>query len=336
MKVLVYSAKNFEIPYLERANKGKHKLIYTTVALSSKTAQQAVGYQAVSIFAGDQANILAIEKLKDFGIKYIALRSAGYDNVNLRTAARLGIKVANAPGYSPHAIAEHAVSLLLTLNRKLIVSNDRVTHFNFNLDHLIGYDLHGKTVGIIGTGKIGSVMTKIMHGFGCELLGHDLVENKTLVEDYDMSYVTLEDLCKKSDIITLHLPLTTETHYLINADLIDKMKPGVVIINTARGAIINTEDVIRALENKHISALGLDVYENETGLFFKDHSQEIIKDELLIKLHALANVLITGHHAFLTEEALTQLAKTTIHNLDCWEGNEDCENELTQQTETVH
>ena len=329
MKTLIYSAKDFEIPYLEEANKRKHKLTFIKESLSSKTAMKAVGYEAISIFSADEACFLTLEKLKDFGVKYIALRSVGYDNVNLREASRLGIRVANVPAYSPFAIAEHAVSLLLTLNRKIIESNTRVKHFNFNLNNLIGFDLNNKTVGIIGTGKIGSVMAKIMSGFGCNILAHDIIENKDLSNSYNLQYVPLKTLCQEADIISIHLPLNGETHYLIDEDLIEEMKEGVLIINTARGAILNTASIINGLKKGIIGGLGIDVYENETDIFFKDHSLDIPSDDLFIKLNAMPNVLITGHHAFLTEEALTQIAETSIYNLDCWKEGRETENELT-------
>ena len=305
MKTLVYSAKNFEIPYLERANNNTHKITFITESLTSENAFKAMGFEVVSIFSADTASDIVIEKLNDFGVKYISLRSAGYDNVNLNAAKRAGIKVANVPAYSPYAIAEHAVSLLLTLNRKLIQSNKRVKEFNFNLDNLIG--------------------------FGCKLLGYDIVENEQLIQDYKMNYLSLEDLCEKADIISIHVPLNSETHHLIDENLIDKMKKGVVIINTARGAILNTEHIIEALENKKISALGIDVYEKEKQLFFKDNSLAIQSDEMLIKLNAMPNVLITGHQAFLTDEALTNIAETTIYNLNCWEEEKEAESELTNQ-----
>ncbi len=329
MKVLVYSSKDFEIPYLENANSRKHQLTFITEALSSKTAEKAIGYAAISIFSADEACFITIEKLKDFGVKFIVLRSVGHDNVNLRAASRLNIKVANVPAYSPYAIAEHAVALLLALNRKLIESNRRVRHYNFNLNNLVGFDLNTKTIGIIGTGRIGAVMSKIMQGFGCKLLGYDLVEDSTLKEHYNMSYTTLKELCEQADIISLHVPLNSETHQLINEDLIFEMKNGVIIINTARGSVLNTEHVIEGLKSGKIGALGIDVYENEQGVFFKDRSQETPNDDLLIRLNAFPNVLITGHHAFLTQEALTNIAETTIYNLDCWSRGEETENELT-------
>ncbi|WP_299113910.1 2-hydroxyacid dehydrogenase [uncultured Winogradskyella sp.] len=330
MKILVYSSKNFEIPYIEEANRKKHQLTFTKEVLSSKTAIKAIGYDAVSIFSADEACFITIEKLKEFGVKYITLRSAGYDNVNLRAALRSDIRVANVPEYSPNTIAEHAVALLLALNRKLIESNDRINRYNFNLDHLIGFDLNKKTVGIIGTGRIGTVMSKIMHGFGCKLLGYDIEHNAELVKNYGMTYASLNDLCAESDIISLHVPLNTETHELINKDLIDKMKDGMILINTARGSIINTKAVIEGLKNGKISALGIDVYENEKGIFFKDHSRDIPKDNNLMILNAMPNVLITGHHAFLTDEALTNIAETTIINLDSWASGKESENELTE------
>ena len=329
MKVLIYSAKKFETPYLESANNRKHKLIFIEDALTSETAIKAVGYNAVSIFSGDNASTTVLEKLKDFGVKYITLRSVGHDNINLFTAKQLGIKVVNVPTYSPHAIAEHAVALLLTLNRKLVKSSQRVKQFNFDINNLIGFDLKNKTVGILGIGKIGSVMVKIMHGFGCELLGFDIKENKGLTNDYQLKYVSLEEICEQSDIISIHLPLNTDTHHLIEKELITLMKPSVIIVNTARGAIINTKDLIEALENKQISGLVMDVYENERKIFFKDNSLDIPKDDMLIKLNAFPNVLITGHHAFLTHEALTNIAETTIHNLDCWDNNMKTKNDLT-------
>jgi D-lactate dehydrogenase len=279
MKVLVYSSKDFEIAYLVQANSKKHKLEFIKAPLSSKTAIKAFGYDAVSIFSADEACFITTEKLKDFIVKFIVLRSVGHDNVNLRAASRLHIKVANVPAYS-YAIAEHAVALLLALNRKLIESNRRVRHYNFNLNNLVGFDLNTKTVGIIGTGRIGAVMSKIMHGFGCNILGYDLEEDSTLIARYNMRYTTLKELCEQADIISLHVPLNSETHQLINDDLIFEMKNGVIIINTARGSVLNTEHVINGLKSGKIGALDIDVYENEKGIFFKDHSQDIPNDDL--------------------------------------------------------
>jgi D-lactate dehydrogenase len=329
MKVLIYSAKDFEIPYLEEANNRKHQLTFTKNALSSQTAMIAVGYDAISIFSADEACLITVEKLNDFGVKYITLRSAGHDNVNLRAASRLNIKVSNVPAYSPYAIAEHAVALLLALNRKLIESNNRVNHYNFDLNNLVGVDLNQKTVGIVGTGKIGEIMCKIMHGFGCKLLGYDIEEKDTLKTQYNMEYMSLKDLCNRADIISLHVPLNADTHELINEDLIEEMKDGVILINTARGSVIDTEAIIAGLKSEKIGALGIDVYENEKNIFFKDHSQKIPNDNNLMLLNTMPNVLITGHHAFLTDEALTNIAETTIYNLDCYYSEKTTDNELT-------
>ena len=329
MKVLVYSTREFEKPYLVAANNKKHQLTFIEEALSSSTAIKAVGYDAISIFSSDEACFLTLEKLRSFGVKYICLRSVGYDNVNIKAAIREGIKVAHVPAYSPNAIAEHAVTLLLALNRNLIEADANIHRFNFDLNHLTGFDLNGKTVGIVGTGRIGSVMSKIMHGFGCKLLGYDVVEDKVLTERYGLQYVSLEALCEQSDIISIHVPLNSDTHYMFHEDLFDLMKHEVYLINTARGAIVNTEHLISALEKGTIAAYGMDVYENEKGIYFKDLSRDIPEDDQLIKLIALPNVLVTGHQAFLTQEALTNIAETTIYNLDAWENGGDTENELT-------
>lgn len=332
MKVLIFSAKSFEMPYLKAANRGKHKLLFTEESLTSETAMKALGCDAISIFSSDTASNIILEKLKDFGVKYITLRSVGHDNVNLFTAASLGFKVANVPAYSPYAVAEHGVALLLALNRKLIRSNQQTKQFNFDTTNLIGFDLNNKTVGIIGTGNIGSIMTKIMYGFGCRLIGYDTVKNENLIKDYHLKYQSLEQLCKEADIISIHVPLNSETHYLIDDRLIKLMKPNVIIINTARGAIINTQHIIKALDNKQIGALGLDVYEHEKDVFFKDLSDDIPNDDMLIKLLAMPNVLLTSHHAYLTDEALTNIADTTIDNLDSWDANKTCANELKFKT----
>ncbi|GAA4280993.1 2-hydroxyacid dehydrogenase [Gaetbulibacter aestuarii] len=328
MKVLVYSTKKFEIPYLKAANNGKHNLTFLEESLSSETAMKAIGFKAVSLFTSDNASNIVIEKLKDFGVKYITLRSVGHDNVNLFAAQKNNIQVAFVPAYSPHAVAEHAAAILLALNRKLIQANKRVKAFNFDLDDLIGTDLNNKTCGIIGTGKIGSVMAKIMHGFGCKLLGHDTHPNKHLSVQYQMKYVPLKTLCEHADIISIHVPLNTETHHLIDASLLNIMKPHCLLVNTARGAILNTKDVVEALIKKQIQGLAMDVYEFERGVFFKDCSKAIPNDDLLIKLNAMPNVIITGHQAFLTDEALKRIAETTIENLDSWDKGKKPKNEL--------
>ncbi|MEO0528589.1 MAG: 2-hydroxyacid dehydrogenase [Bacteroidota bacterium] len=332
MKVLVYSAKDFEVPFLMQANDGRHKVTYIKEALDTKTAIKAMGFEGVSIFSGDDASLVVLEKLKDLGVKYISLRSAGYNNIHIKAAKRYGLKVANTPDYSPYAVAEHATALLLTLNRKILLAHEQVQKYNFMQDDLMGFDLHGKTVGIIGTGHIGSVMAKIMHGFGCHILACDLVPDQSLVELCDVHYQGIDEVCSKSDIISLHVPLTYENYDLINAQRLGLMKHKAVLINTARGSIVNTRALINALENKEIGAYGTDVYEREKGIFFKDNSSTGIKDEQLKKLLSFDNVLLTPHQAFVTREALRNIAIATFKNMDKWEAGVHCENELGYET----
>lgn len=328
MKVIIYSTKNFERKYLSASNTDKHTVLMEPEALSVKTADLAKGFDAVSIFSNDDASAPVLEKLKAAGVKYIAIRAAGYDQTDLAKAKALGFRVANVPEYSPYAIAEHAVALMMALNRKIVQSDRKVKDYNFLVDDLIGFDMNGKTVGIIGTGKIGCIVGNIMHGFGCKLLGYDPYKNQELINRCDIEYVSLEKLCEQSDIITIHAPLNEHTRYMINKDNISMMKKGVMLINTGRGGVINTADVIDGLKAGRIGYLGLDVYEKEKGLFFKDHSGDIPEDDMFARLLTFKNVLITGHHAFLTETALTNIADTTFYNLNKWAKGEESENEL--------
>ena len=332
MKLLVYSAKDFEIPFLNDANNKIHKVSYTKDALNSETAIQAVGHMAVSIFSGDDASSLVLEKLSDLGVRYISLRSAGYNNVHLKTAQKFGLKVANVPEYSPYSIAEHAVALLQALNRKIILADRQVHSYNFLQNNLMGFDLNGKTVGIVGTGKIGSVMAKIMNGFGCKILANDLKPDYRLVQLYDLTYTSLDEICKQSDIISLHIPLTQENYYLIDKQKLALMKPEVLLINTARGALVETKELINALEKNVIGGYCTDVYEKEIGSFFKDNSTQGIKDRLLIKLLSFPNVLLTPHQGFITKEALTNIAEVTFENLNSWEEGKSSKNELGLET----
>lgn len=328
MRVLVYSIKDFERSYLIRANKMHHELTYTNEALNAGTTGLAQTHEAVVVFTGDDVSAEVVQNLHKAGIKYIAVRAVGYDNVDIKKANGLGIKVANVPEYSPYAIAEHAVAMMLALNRKLILADQQVSRHNFTVGNLIGFDLHQKTVGIIGTGRTGSVLAKILHGFGCRLLAYDIQENKELIEKYNLQYVDLKTLSRSSDIISIHTPLNTDTKYLINREMLDEMKAGVMLINTARGGVINTDHVLEALDNGKIGYLGLDVYEREKGVFFYDHSKEKIKDEVLIKLMSYPNVMITPHQAFATKEALSNIADTTLYNIDCWAQGKRSDNEL--------
>lgn len=328
MRTIVYSAHKFERSYLEKAFNKKYDVNYISSPLTVETASLAKGYDAVSIFVSDNASAPVLQILSKVGVKFLVLRSAGYNHVDLSEAKKLHIKVARVPEYSPYAVAEHTIALMLALNRKLIRAHNRVMEQNFSLDGLVGFDMHAKTVGVIGTGKIGAVVVRIMNGFGCRILVHDKVENDELKNKYNVIYTDCETLCKESDIITLHVPLTSETKYLIDKDCISKMKRGVMLINTSRGALINTKEIIEALKTGHIGFLGLDVYEEESGLFFEDRSEDILQDDMIARLMTFNNVLITSHQAFLTNTALKNIAETTVGNLDCFEKNIQCKNEI--------
>lgn len=328
MKLLVYSAKDFEIPFLKSANNNRNEVTYTKNALDSETALQATGYNAISIFSGDDASSIVLEKLWDFGVRYITLRSSGYNNLHIKTAKRFGFHVANASDYSPHAIAEHATALLLALNRKIVLANTQVHNYNFLQDGLLGFNLHGKTVGIIGTGRIGSIMAKIMHGFGCKILAYDQTPDYDLIELCNVTYTPLNELCEESDIISLHIPMNYENYYFINKEKLSLMKKSTILINTSRGELVDTKALIEALEAKNIAGYATDVYEKEKGIFFKDHSKNGIKDERLKKLLSLPNVLLTPHQAFITKEALTNIAEITFDNLDSWSQGHISKNEL--------
>lgn len=327
MKVAVFSTHKFEKEYLEKAFSGKHDIKYISSPLTLETASLADGNDVVSIFVSDNASAPVLQILSKAGVKFLAFRSAGYNHVDLAEAKRLNIKVARVPEYSPYAVAEHTVALMLALNRKLIRAHNRVMEQNFSLDGLVGFDMNGKTVGIIGTGKIGSVVARIINGFGCRILAYDQIENNELKNKYDVAYTDCEILCRESDIITLHVPLTPETKYLIDKNYISKMKKGVMLINTSRGALINTKEIIEALKTGQIGHLGIDVYEEEGGLFFEDRSEEILQDDMIARLMTFKNVLITSHQAFLTDTALKNIAETTVENLDCFEKNIQCKNE---------
>lgn len=328
MKVAVYSAHNFEKDYLTNANNGKHVLQLVPASLRIDTIPICAGYDAVSLFVNDDGSAPVLNSLKASGVRFIALRSAGFNHLDVGVAKSLGMKVARVPEYSPYAVAEHTVALMLALNRKLIRAHNRVMDLNFSLDGLTGFDLYGKTVGIIGMGKIGKVVAQIMKGFGCELLAFDIAPDKKLEERLAIEFTEIEVLCRRSDIITLHTPLVESTRYLINKERLHQMKDGVMLINTSRGGLVDTKEVIDALKTGKIGYLGLDVYEEEKGLFFEDHSENILQDDVIARLMTFKNVLITSHQAFLTHEALQNISETTIYNLDCWERGLPTDNEL--------
>lgn len=328
MKTIFYSTKDFELPFLEAAAIRKEDTVFIKEALSLQTADKAKGFDVVSIFTGDDASYEVLKALNKNGVRFIAIRAAGYDNTDIKKASEIGITIANVPEYSPYAIAEHALALMLALNRKIITADKQVHQQNFTTGNLIGFDLHGKTVGIIGVGKIGGILVKIMYGLGCHLLGYDIIENKELKEKYGLEYVDLPVLCREAHIISMHTCLTPGTKHMMNKKLISLMRHGVMLINTSRGGCVNTADVIAGLESGQIAYFGADVYENEKGLFFHDFSRKEIKDEMLKKLLSLPNVLFTPHQAFATEEALTNIASTTFYNINCWKNNKPSGNEL--------
>ncbi len=315
-KIAIYSTHPFEKPHLFEANKNQFELLFIDKALTVATVALSAGCCGIAVFTSDDASAKVLELLKEQGIQFIAARSAGYDHIDINKATELGIKVANVPAYSPNAIAEHAVALMLALDRHLVQSDRKIKKNDFSIDELKGFNLQGKTAGIIGTGKIGAVVCKILNGFGCKLLGYDIKEDEALVKDYGLKYVSMDTLCMQSDIITMHTPLNESTTYMIDAGIISMMKEGVMIINTSRGKLVNTREVINALHSGKIGYLGIDVYENEKGLFFHDHSQKGIKDEMLQTLINMDNVIITAHHAFLTKEALKNIADTTLTNIE--------------------
>lgn len=316
MKVVAYSIKEFEKDFLERSNQKKHSITLITEPLSLKTISKAQGHEAVMVFTNDDVSAPVINQLADMGIKFIATRSAGMDHIDKKAAEERGIKLANVPVYSPHAIAEHAVALALSLNRHLIPANTHSHDFDFKLDGLLGFTFYGKTVGIMGLGHIGQAVAAIFNGFGCRVIGYDIKVPDNLIK---VEVVSFEEVLKQSDIISLHLPLYPETKHIINSSTIEMMKDHVLLINTSRGGLINTEDALKALENGKIGHLGMDVYEYERGLFFEDHQDDSYKDPLLLKLMTNPNVLVTPHQAFLTTEALQQITDQTIKNLDGWE-----------------
>lgn len=289
------------------------------------TVNLTKGYDAVCVFVNDRLNAEVIAGLKENGIKLIALRCAGFNNVDLEAANQNGIKVVRVPAYSPHAVAEHAVALILTLNRKTHKAYNRVREGNFSLERLTGFDLYGKTVGVIGTGKIGQAFCNIMQGFGCKVLAFDLIEDKELALR-GIEYLPLMDVLQQSDVISLHCPLNEQTSHLINKQTIGMMKEGAMLINTSRGGLIDTVDVIEGLKSGRIGYLGLDVYEQEEKLFFKDLSENVIQDDLIMRLLSFPNVLITAHQGFFTEEALVQIAQTTLDNIDAFEAGKPLKN----------
>jgi len=328
LRVAVFSAKSYVRQFLDAANvEHRHELVYLEPILDCGTVPLAAGYPAVSAFVHDRLDRAVLERLADGGTQLVALRSAGFNNVDLDAASELRITVTHVPAYSPYAIAEHTVGLILTLNRGIHRAFARVRDRNFALGGLLGFDLHGRTVGIVGTGAIGSSLARILAGFGCKLLAYDVKENPECVR-LGVRYVHLNELLAASDIISLHCPLTPETYHLIDAEALARVKPGVMLINTSRGALIDTQAVIDALKDGRVGFLGLDVYEEEDGLFSEDLSNEIVQDDVFMRLLTFPNVIVTAHQAYFTSDALRNIAEETLENISAFERGERSGNEV--------
>jgi D-lactate dehydrogenase len=319
MRVVVYSTRAYDRDSLVAANAaGRHELVFIEAGLDAATAAAASGAQAVCAFVNDRLDAPTLQALHAAGVRFVALRCAGFNQVDLAAAAALGMAVGRVPEYSPHAVAEHTAALVLTLNRKIHRAHNRVREGNFALEGLLGFDLHGRTVGVIGTGRIGACFARIMSGFGCRVLAVDPHPDASC-QALGVRYVQLDELLADSDIVSLHCPLTPQTRHLIDAGALARMKRGAMLINTGRGALIDTRAVIRALKSGHLGSLGLDVYEEEADLFFRDLSGEVIRDDVFARLLTFPNVVVTGHQAFFTADALAAIARTTLENLDAFE-----------------
>lgn len=328
MKIAVFNTKSYDREYLDKYNElAVHRLVYFEAPLNRDTVNLTHGYEGVCVFVNDIIDRETIKGLAENGVKIIALRCAGFNNVDLAATSEYNIRVVRVPAYSPQAVAEHAVALILTLNRKTHKAYNRVRENNFSLERLVGFDLYGKSVGVIGTGQIGIAFSKIMLGFGCTVFASDLYESPGL-KQLGVVYRPFEEVLKLSDIISLHCPLTPDTYHLINQNAFSRMKDGVMVINTSRGALINTKDAISALKNSKLGYLGIDVYEEEEKLFFNDLSESIIQDDEISRLMTFPNVLITAHQAFFTREALGKIASTTIQNLTDFENGVTLVNEI--------
>ena len=323
MKIAFFDTKPYDIESFEKYKSDDIEFKFFETKLNIDTADLARGCDVVCIFVNDTASSDVIDKLYDLGVKVLALRCAGYNNVDVKYAFKK-IHVVHVPAYSPYAVAEHTMALLLTSIRRIHKAYNRTKDFNFSLAGLTGFDLHGKTVGVIGTGKIGRVFIDICRGFGMRVLAYD----KYPTENSGIEYVSLDEIFSSSDIISLHCPLTHDTKHLINSDSIKKMKKGVVILNTSRGALIDADALLEGIKSRHVGAACLDVYEEESDVFFEDFSGHIVNDDTLARLISMPNVIVTSHQAFLTNEALENIASTTIDNIKQIMDNGSCQNEL--------
>jgi D-lactate dehydrogenase len=331
VRMAVFSTRSYDRTSLTAANERVgHDLTFLEAHLNERTAALAEGYPAVCAFVNDVVDAATLRRLHDGGTRLVALRSAGFNNVDLEVAADLGITVVRVPAYSPYAVAEHTVALMLAVERRLHRAYNRVREGNFSLDGLLGFDLRNKRVGIIGTGRIGQIVARILRGFGCSLRAYDPHPSDE-VRDYGVRYVDLDTMFAECDVITLHCPLTPATHHIIDADAIAKMRRGVMLVNTSRGALIDTRAVIAGLKDGTIGNLAIDVYEEEGDLFFEDLSDQVIHDDVFSRLLTFPNVFITAHQAFFTEEALRNIADTTLGNVTAFERGEPSGNEVVAE-----
>lgn len=329
MKIAVFDTHRYDETALSNANtRRQHELVFFEARLDSRTVELAAGFDAVCPFVNCRLTEAVLARLKALGVRLVTLRAAGFNGIDINAAARLGIAVARVPAYSPHAVAEHAFALLLCLVRKIHRAHARVRELNFSLDGLEGFDLYGKTFGCIGVGRIGAAAIGIACGFGCRVLASDVVTDTRLAQQLGFEYAPLDKVLAESDIISLHVPLTAQSRHLIDAKALARMKPGAVLINTSRGAVIDTAALIKALKSRHLGGVGLDVYEMEEGVFFQDLSDGVLDDDTLARLLTFPNVLITSHQGFLTREALAAIADTTLANASAFERGEKLENEV--------
>lgn len=326
-KVAFFSSKPFDKQSFEKVKPANMAFDYFETRLTEQSVNLAQGFNAVCVFVNDELTEPVQKQLLTLGIQGIALRCAGFNNLNQNAYQSNPLRAARVPAYSPEAVAEHTIALIMTLNRKLHKAYNRTKEDNFSLNGLIGFNIHNKTVGLIGTGKIGLATARILKGFGANVIAHDPFPSEEH-QQIGFEYVSQEQLLAQSDIISLHCPLTEETHHIIDQQSVNQMKDSVMLINTSRGGLINTKDIISALKSGKIGHLGLDVYEQESELFFEDHSTDIVTDDTFQRLLTFPNVLITGHQGFLTHEALAQIAQTTVHNLNCFANKQACENEI--------
>ena len=329
MKTAVFSTKPYDAKFLVAANASAgHELDFFEERLSPHTAKLAEGHVAVCAFVNDILNARTLDVLYRQNVGFVALRCAGFNQVDVRYASSLGMKITHVPAYSPYAVAEFALGLVLALNRRIHRAYNRVRDGNFSIDGLLGFDLHEKTVGVVGTGKIGRVLSGLFSGFGVNLLGYDLYQSREFT-DLGGKYVDLDTLFAESDIISLHCPLTPQTFHLIDAESVAKMKKGVMIVNTSRGALVDASAVIEGLKSEQIGYLGLDVYEQEADLFYENLSERIIQDDVLQRLVTFPNVIVTSHQAYFTDRALENISNTTVANLTAFERGDTLVNEVT-------